>query len=173
MIHIQGLNDPISNLGGGITTIEQLMSHNGSGTVDADNIFGFDLSDFSDSTGVLGTMTLASSDEAITANQFVAIGGNDIVTKASATSGADAIGVATTTTGAVGIVPIEVKPGSFRLNGVLSGATAGQPFYIDPASDGDITSTAPSSSGEYVIKVGIALNADDLLVKISDPVRIA
>lgn len=49
--------------------------------------------------------------------------------------------------------------------GVLTGATAGTPYYL--ASSGGLTSTVPGA-GKRVIQVGVAKNATDLFVRIVD-----
>lgn len=49
------------------------------------------------------------------------------------------------------------------VTGVLSGATAGDPYYWDGSS---LTSTIPSGSGQYVWQAGIARNASDLAVEV-------
>lgn len=51
--------------------------------------------------------------------------------------------------------------------GVLSGATAGAPYYL--AATGGLTATYPAAgSGLRVIEVGVALNATDLFVRVMD-----
>ncbi len=52
--------------------------------------------------------------------------------------------------------------------GILSGATAGTVYFLSTA--GALTTTPPSTSSTVIVKVGIALNATDLLVQIGDPV---
>lgn len=49
--------------------------------------------------------------------------------------------------------------------GVLSGATAGTPYYL--AAGGGLTTTVPGA-GNRVVQVGFAINASDLWVKIHD-----
>lgn len=55
--------------------------------------------------------------------------------------------------------------GAGKNPGVLSGATAGTPYYL--ASTGGITTTAPGS-GNRIIQVGVAYNATDLWVRVVD-----
>lgn len=50
-----------------------------------------------------------------------------------------------------------------RLNGVLSGAVAGDVYYWDGTNH---VSTIPSGSGQYVIQTGTAINATDLYVEV-------
>lgn len=47
---------------------------------------------------------------------------------------------------------------------VLSGATAGTPYYLAPG--GGLTTTVPSGSGQTILRVGFAVNATDLEITI-------
>jgi hypothetical protein len=73
------------------------------------------------------------------------------------------IGIARTVQGTVGQTTEVVQVG--RCDGVLTGATAGTPYYV--ATGGGLSTSAPGS-GKRVIQVGVALNATDLMVRIVD-----
>jgi len=90
--------------------------------------------------------------------------GNAIVSSADAsTSSANGIiGLAKTTVGASSAVDV-VSDG--RLNGVLTGATAGAHVYLAPG--GGLTFTRPTGVGRRVVHVGHAVNATDLHVEIT------
>lgn len=51
------------------------------------------------------------------------------------------------------------------LSGVLSGATAGDAYFLGETA-GQIVSTPPTTSGAYVVRVGYARNATDLHIQI-------
>lgn len=73
------------------------------------------------------------------------------------------IGIARTVQGTVGQTTEVVEIG--RCNGVLTGATAGTPYYL--ATGGGLATAAPGA-GKRVIQVGVAINATDLMVRIVD-----
>lgn len=52
--------------------------------------------------------------------------------------------------------------------GTTGGLTAGTDYYLDPATAGKITATAPSTTGQYVVKVGRALSTTELDIRIRD-----
>ena len=73
------------------------------------------------------------------------------------------IGVAVTSAG-LGGTPVEIVSVGLAV-GVLSGATAQDVYYMDPA--GGMSTTLPSS-GNRVVQMGIAKNTTDLWVRIQD-----
>jgi hypothetical protein len=90
---------------------------------------------------------------------------NDRVGKADAANDAKSrvIGVARTAQGTIGNPATVVTVGPCL--GVISGATAGAPYYL--GSGGSLTSSIPGV-GMRIIQVGIAKNATDLWVRIVD-----
>lgn len=71
--------------------------------------------------------------------------------------------------------------GAIQYGGVLSsadwtavtGATAltpGARYFLSADDPGQLTETAPDASGQYVVGVGLALNATDLLIEIERPI---
>lgn len=82
--------------------------------------------------------------------------------KADAGSTSAAIGFATATiTNGV--------TGSYQTSGVLAGLTgltAGAIYYVSAATGGLITNTAPSTTGQYVIRVGVAISTTELNIDI-------
>lgn len=86
--------------------------------------------------------------------------------KADAVGTKDAIGFATTTI-ANGVT------GPYQTDGLLagmSGLTAGAVYYLSAATAGLITSTAPSTLGQYVVRVGIAVSTTELLIGLERPI---
>ena len=45
----------------------------------------------------------------------------------------------------------------------LTGLTAGSTYYLSGSVDGEMSDTAPSSSGDHIVKVGIAVSSTTLL----------
>ena len=54
--------------------------------------------------------------------------------------------------------------------GTSGGLTAGTVYYLDPATAGKLTSTAPSTVGQYIVRVGKALSTTQLELAISQPI---
>ena len=105
-------------------------------------------------------------DEA-TADQTLSVA--DIVFKA-ATGDIDlAKANATSTHVAIGVVTVAAALGEtaeFQTHGIVggfSGLTIGAVYYLSAATAGEITSTAPSTGGQYVVILGKAVSATELL----------
>jgi len=47
---------------------------------------------------------------------------------------------------------------------------AGTVYFLDPSNPGQLVSTAPDTSGQYLVRVGIALSTTELLIEIDRPV---
>lgn len=86
---------------------------------------------------------------------------NTLATYSVITSFHKAVGLANATVGAAS--PVKSLSNDTRLDGVLSGATAGDVYYWDGSSH---VSTIPSGPGSYVIQTGVAINATDLYVEV-------
>jgi hypothetical protein len=98
--------------------------------------------------------------------------------KADAAAAKNVIGMVQATTIANG------ASGIIQVNGVLTATTAqwdvvtGQVggliqrtrYYLSGATAGMITDTAPSTAGQYVVEVGIALSATELKIDVSTPI---
>ena len=55
----------------------------------------------------------------------------------------------------------------------FSNLTAGQKLYLSPSSAGDVTATAPNTANQYVVPVGRAISATDILVEIGEPIKLS
>jgi len=107
------------------------------------------------------------------AGEAIAIGDPLYISAADTVSKADAaratlaknrvVGVAGTAQGTVG-QPVELVSDGVA-PGVLSGATGGTPYYVN--AGGGLTTTPPAGPNR-LIKVGYALNANDLFVQVTD-----
>jgi len=71
------------------------------------------------------------------------------------------IGLANSTESAAATV--QVSANDEVLTGLLTSATAGDPYYWDGSA---FTSSLPSGSGNHVWQVGVAKNATDLHVEV-------
>jgi hypothetical protein len=59
--------------------------------------------------------------------------------------------------------------GSYQTNGILAGLTgltAGATYYLSAATAGAMTATAPSTVGQYVVKLGTAISTTELMIDI-------
>jgi len=54
--------------------------------------------------------------------------------------------------------------------GTTGGLSAGSVYYLDPSTAGFLTETAPTSVGQYVVRVGKAISTTELEISISQPV---
>lgn len=95
---------------------------------------------------------------------------------AAATS--EIIGFATEETVATG------QPANVQTSGVLEATTnqwdamsdltgglnVGEVYYLDDAVPGEITATAPTAAGKYVVRVGRAISTTGLLIEIRAPI---
>jgi hypothetical protein len=58
------------------------------------------------------------------------------------------------------------------ITGDTGGLTAGANYYLDAAAAGKLTATPPSSSGEFVVRVGHALSATELEIEVQQPIKL-
>lgn len=56
------------------------------------------------------------------------------------------------------------------ITGQTGGLTAGSVYYLDPATAGKLTATAPTTVGQYVVRVGVASNTTDFLLNPHPPI---
>lgn len=91
----------------------------------------------------------------------VVINADDTVGTADITTPARVIGVASSTEAAGGTVG--VVPNDACVEGVLTGATAGDVIYYDGTA---LTTTKPTAPGTRVWQIGVAKNATDLYTDI-------
>jgi len=75
-----------------------------------------------------------------------------------------AVATATITNGTTGV---------YQIAGVLaglSGLTAGSVYYLSQTTAGAMTTTAPSTVGQYVVRLGIAISTTEFLIRIERPI---
>jgi hypothetical protein len=56
------------------------------------------------------------------------------------------------------------------VTGQTGGLTVGTTYYLDPATAGKMTITAPTTVGQYVMKLGKAISTTEFQVNIGDPI---
>lgn len=56
------------------------------------------------------------------------------------------------------------------ITGLTGGLVANDVYFLDPSTAGLLTSTAPTSAGQYVVRVGKGLSTTEMEISISQPV---
>jgi len=54
--------------------------------------------------------------------------------------------------------------------GTTGGLTAGTVYYLDPDTAGKITSTAPTTGGDFVVRLGVGLSTIELEITFQPPI---
>ncbi len=83
---------------------------------------------------------------------------------AAATANPVAFATATITNGSVG---------AYQTSGTLSGLTGltpGSTYYLDPATAGKMTVTAPTAAGQLVVELGVAVSTTEFLIRLRPPI---
>ncbi len=105
---------------------------------------------------------------------YVKSNGNVDLAEANATATTLVVGlvhdtsIATTVSGLVtveGVVTATTAQWD-AVTGQVGGLTAGSVYYLDPATAGMLTVTAPSTTGQYVATVGLAMSATKMKITI-------
>ncbi len=58
------------------------------------------------------------------------------------------------------------------ITGDTGGLTAGSVYFLDPDTAGKITKTAPTSTGDFVIRLGKAISTTEFEITISQPIEL-
>ena len=56
--------------------------------------------------------------------------------------------------------------------GTTGGLTPGAVYYLDPATVGEITEVAPTATGEFVVRAGLALSDTELDISVQEPIKL-
>lgn len=56
------------------------------------------------------------------------------------------------------------------ITGLTGGLVAGDVYYLDPDTAGLLTPTAPTTGGDFVVRVGVGLSTTELEITIQQPV---
>lgn len=117
---------------------------------------------------VIGTPVYSSANSTCDKAQANAVGTTNVIglvadaSISAAASGAIQMGgILTATTGQWDTVA-----------GTTGGLTKDVIYYLDPATAGKLTSTAPSTVGQFVVMVGIALSTTDLKIEIQPRIKL-
>ncbi len=146
-----------------------------SNQANAPNAIGSVVPPFGGAVGGGGPVAPASSVEsaagAWTVPMAAAVGDLVYVTGAFTADEADASSVATSP--AIGVIiakptPVTATLSYFGETAVFGGLTVGADYFLDTVAGG-ITTTAPSTPGEVVQRVGVAINATTLLFDPEQP----
>ena len=105
----------------------------------------------------LGEVVYISSDDGCDLAQADAVGTADAIGLVADAS------IASSASGTVQTDGILVSAGSF---------TAGDIMYLDATTAGSMTSTPPSSSGEFIVELGKAINTTDLEITIRRRIKL-
>jgi len=54
--------------------------------------------------------------------------------------------------------------------GTTGGLAAGTVYYLDPDTAGLLTSTAPTTGGDYVVRIGVGLSTTELEITLQPPI---
>ena len=58
------------------------------------------------------------------------------------------------------------------VTGGTGGLTVGGVYYLDAANAGKLTSTAPTTGGQFVVRVGLAMSTTELDISIAAPIKL-
>lgn len=117
---------------------------------------------------VIGTPVYASASNTVDKARANAVGTTNVIglvydasISNGATGGIQIDGILTATTGEWDAVA-----------GTTGGLTRDVIYYLSDATAGILTSTAPTTSGNYVVQVGIGLSTTDMKIEIQPRIRL-
>jgi hypothetical protein len=58
------------------------------------------------------------------------------------------------------------------VTGGSGGLTPGSAYYLSAATAGLLTTTAPSSAGQFVVRIGLAISATEMDISITPPIKL-
>lgn len=58
------------------------------------------------------------------------------------------------------------------VTGDAGGLTPGSVYYVDPDTAGMLTTTAPTTAGDFVIRVGVALSTTEMDITATPPIKL-
>lgn len=110
-------------------------------------------------TDAAGGVDLAKADAVATVEVVGLVRGASISAAANGDIQTDGILVATTTQWDA-------------IAGTTGGLVAGTVYYLSPTTAGEITDTAPTAVGQFVLRIGIALSTTELEISILEPIKL-
>ncbi len=106
-----------------------------------------------------GTVDMAKADASGTVQVLGLVKDTSIAASASGAIQTDGVLVATT--------------GQWdTVAGTTGGLTAGTVYYVDPSTAGKLTATAPTTTGQFVVRVGLALSTTELDISTTAPIKL-
>lgn len=135
-------------------------------------------SDTLDAPGLSGDVTNLTNGGGGTANigapVYISAAGSFTVARANATGTKNVVGLVKDTTIAAAAVGAVLTNGLLvattvqwdAITGQTGGLTAGSWYFLDTATAGKMTTTAPSTAGNFIVPIGKALSTTDFLVDI-------
>lgn len=127
---------------------------------------------------VVSLVNASGSAAAICTPVYVSASGSFSLARANAAGTMEAIGlvrdasIANTTAGSIqtdGVLTATTGQWD-AITGQTGGLTFGAVYFLSATTAGQLTSTAPSTSGQYVLRVGKALSTTDLDISILAPI---
>jgi hypothetical protein len=106
-----------------------------------------------------GQINKAQADSASTKNVLGLVADNDIAPSANGAVQSDGIFEATTTQWDA-------------VTGDTDGLTVGSKYYLDDATAGQLTDTLPTTQGNYIVPIGIALSTTELEITIGPTIKL-
>ena len=133
--------------------------------------------DISGAVATLTTTLTNSNAGAITIGQVVYVDGAGSCDLAQANASATAKGLGLVADASIA----SAASGAIQYGGILTSAdwtnvigstnlTAGAEYFVDPSNAGQLTATAPTTTGQFVTYVGRAISTTALLIEVSRPV---
>ena len=58
------------------------------------------------------------------------------------------------------------------VTGQVGGLTPGSDYFLDAATAGKLTTTAPTTPGEFVVRVGHALSSTEFEIEVQQPIKL-
>jgi len=58
------------------------------------------------------------------------------------------------------------------VTGGSGGLTAGSPYYVSAATAGLLTATAPSTTGQFVVRIGLAISTTEMDITVQPPIKL-
>ncbi len=108
---------------------------------------------------------------------YASVAGEVDLAQASSKALANVLGLTMDTAANAADVPIqtcgvlEASVGEWEdVMGDASGLTAGTVYFLDPSTAGMLTDTAPTTTGQVVARIGLALSSTEMRVGIERPI---
>lgn len=142
----------------------------GNANAKAASAYADTVADYDSSSTVTGDNTL----ENITCDATVSVGS---VVRMNGSTAVNAIADSTVNSRVIGICVSKSNATTCNIltcgptGAILSGLTVNENYFLSATSAGDITTTAPTGSGQIVIHIGRPLTSTRLIIQIGEQIR--